>query len=34
MKKYSDLSKQMTTPLHLTLKDGITFWQEKISPDI
>ena len=30
MKKLSDVFTQFTTPLHLTLKDGLTFWQEKV----
>jgi PAS domain S-box-containing protein len=30
MKKLSDVFKQFTTPLHLTLKDGLAFWQEKV----
>src|SRR3989339_1173923 len=30
MKKLSDVLKQLTTPLHLTLKDGLAFWQEKV----
>nr|NJM00849.1 PAS domain S-box protein [Desulfobacula sp.] len=30
MKPLSDVLKQLTTPLHPTLKDGLAFWQEKI----
>jgi PAS domain S-box-containing protein len=30
MKPLSDVLKQLTTPLHLTLKDGLAFWQEKV----
>jgi PAS domain S-box-containing protein len=30
MKKLSDVLKQLTIPLHLTLKDGLAFWQEKV----
>ncbi len=30
MKKLSAALQQITTPLHLTLKDGLAFWQEKI----
>ena len=30
MKPLSDALKRMTTPLHLTLEDGLSFWQEKI----
>lgn len=30
MKPLPDVLKQLTTPLHLTLKDGLAFWQEKI----
>ena len=30
MKRLSGIFHQMTTPLHLTLKEGLTFWQEKV----
>ena len=30
MKPLSDVLKQLTTPLNLTLKDGLAFWQEKV----
>jgi PAS domain S-box-containing protein len=30
MKPLSDILKQLTTPLHPTLKDGLAFWQEKV----
>jgi PAS domain S-box-containing protein len=30
MKPLSDILKQLTTPLHPTIEDGLAFWQEKV----